>query len=907
MSLAPGTKLGPYEIQSPLGAGGMGEVYRARDTRLERTVAIKILPAQLSSDPVRKQRFEREAKTISSLNHPHICVLHDVGCQDGIDFLVMECVEGETLAKRLEKGPLPLDQALKLGAQIADALDKAHRVGIVHRDLKPGNIMLTATGAKLLDFGLAKPAVPLTSVATMTAAVTQDSPVTQQGTIVGTFQYMSPEQIEGKELDGRSDIFSLGAVLYEILTGQRAFPGKSQLSVASAILEKEPSPISSIKPLTPHALDHTIRRCLAKDPEERWQTARDLALELRAIANEGPQAAAPATEAPARRLRERLAWGVAVALALVAAVLTMFLMQRAPKPEQTVRLTADLGADVKLDSDLSISAALSPNGGRLAFVAIGSDGKRHLYVRSLDQLQATMLSGSEGAESPFFSPDSEWLGFFAGAKLKKIAVQGGAAVSLCDAANGRGGTWSEAGTIAFAPATRTALLKVPAAGGTPQPMTTLDRQVDEATQRWPQFLPGGKELLFTSDTHGGNYEDADVVVYSISTGQRKRLVQGGYYGRYVPTGHILYMHEGTMFAVPFDRKRLEVTGSPTPVLEGIMANPGDATMQVSFAENGTLMYVPGHSGFQLASIYWMDREGKLTPIRETPGDYNTPALSPDGKQLALAINDGKKSNIWVYDLARDTLARLSFSGNNVSPIWTPDGRRVTYVHFEKPGAGEGDLYWTHSDGTGSPLRLTETHNRKFPVSWHPSGKLLAFIQTAPDGNYSTLTIVVEGDDKQGWRPGEIKPLVSDTYTARESTFSPDRRWLAYDSNETGDYEVYVRPFPGPGGKRQISFGGGRDPKWSRTSQELFYRTEDSRIMVAPYHVSGESFSPGKPQLWSPGQFTERLGTVNFDMHPDGKRAVVLKVPPSNETSAPSKFTFVFNFFEELRRKSPSGN
>lgn len=904
MSLAPGTKLGPYEIQSPLGAGGMGEVYRARDTRLERTVAIKILPKEFSADATRKQRFEREAKTISGLNHPNTCVLHDVGSQDGVDYLVMECVEGETLAKRLEKGPLPLEQVLKYGAQIADALDMAHRSGVVHRDLKPGNIVLAATGAKLLDFGLAKPVSPLASGMTLTAD-TPIAAITEEGTIVGTFQYMSPEQLEGREADARSDIFALGAVLYEMITGRRAFEGKSPLSVASAIIEKDPEPITFLKPVTPRTLERAVRRALAKDPEERWQTARDLALELKAIANEGPSATVPATEAATTRSRERWAWGVAVALALVAAALTIVVMQRAPKLEQSVRLTADIGAEVTLYSDLGISAALSPNGARLAFVAIGSDGIRHLYVRSLDQLQATMLSGTEGAENPFFSPDSEWLGFFADAKLKKISVRGGAAVNLCNAADGRGGAWSENGTIVFAPGLRTALLKVSAAGGTPQPMMTLDQQANESTQRWPQFLPGGKELLFTSNTHGGNYEDANIVVFSIGSGRRRRLVEGGYYGRYVATGHVVYMHEGTMFAVPFDRKRLEVTGLPTPILEGITANPGDATMQLSFAENGTLMYVPGHSGFRLASIYWMDREGKFTPIRETPGDYYMPALSPDGKRLVLTINDGKKSDVWVLDLARDTLTRLTFDGNNIGPIWTPDGQRITYDHLDKPGTG--DIYWTRADGTGTPFRLTSINTRPYPASWHPNGKVLTLEEGVYKRQGGTFMLSVEGNDKEGWKAGDIKPLLTGSAVEWESSFSPDGRWIAYDSNEGGDYEVYVRPFPGPGGKWQVSNGGGRYPKWSRAGKELFYRTANSKIMVVPYSVTGESFSPGKAQLWSSGQFTERLGSVNFDMHPDGKRAVVLKVQPSEETAVPSKFTFVFNFFEELRRKSPSGN
>jgi Tol biopolymer transport system component len=908
--LAPGAKLGPYEIISPLGAGGMGEVYRGRDTRLERTVAIKILPTHLSANTEAKDRFDREARSISALSHPNICHLYDVGVQDGTSYLVMEYLEGETLSDRLRRGPLPLEQFLKIGIEICEGLEKAHRSGVIHRDLKPGNIMLTKTGAKLMDFGLAK-AVPASAVASssLTASFKSSAgspPLTAQGTVVGTFQYMSPEQLEGSEAETRSDIFSLGTVLYEMITGRRAFEGKSALSVASAILEKEPAPITTIKPMTPPALDHTIRRCLAKDPEERWQTARDLGLELKWIAEAGSAGAAVPVVARSRS-GGRLAWGAAGVLVLAAIGFALSFLLRTPTPQQTIRITGEIGADAKLYNDSGPSVLLSPDGARLAFVASGPDQKRHIYVRSLDWLQATPLSGTDNAQMPFFSPDGQWLGFFADGKMKKIAVQGGAAITLCDALSGRGGSWSEDGSIVFTPDLRSALSKVSSAGGTPQPLTDLDQKAGEVTERWPQFLPGGEAVMFTSATHGGNYEDADIVLYSMSSGRRKVVQHGGYFGRYLPTGHVVYMHDGTLFVAPFDLKRVEVTGSPIPLLDGITASPGDASAQFSFAENGTLVFVPGRSGFQLASVYWLDRQGKFTPLREVPANYYTPAFSPDGKRLALAINDGKTSDIWVYDLSRDTLTRLTFAGNNLSPIWTPDGQRITYVHAEKVGAG--DLYWTRADGTGSPLRLTETNNRKFPSSWHPGGKLLSFDQ-ATSGNtgsiYSTFTIGIEGNEKQGWHPGEIKPFLTSSFTEWESSFSPDGRWLAYDSNETGDYEVYVRPFPGPGGKWQISTGGGRYPKWSRTSKELFFRTLDSKIMATPYTVTGESFSPGKPQLWSSGQFTERLGSVNFDLHPDGKRFAVLKVPATSETSPANRVTFIFNFFDELRRKAQPG-
>jgi Tol biopolymer transport system component len=911
MALISGTKLGPYEIVAPLGAGGMGEVYRAKDTRLERTVAIKVLPKEMSADAVSKQRFEREAKTISSLNHPNICTLHDIGSQDGVDYLVMECVEGETLAKRLDKGALPLEPVLKYGMQVADALDKAHRAGIVHRDLKPGNIMLTPTGAKLLDFGLAKPAAPPASVATLTAAVTQTSPMTEQGAIVGTFQYMSPEQVEAKELDGRSDIFSLGAVLYEMVTGHRAFPGKSRLSVASAVLEKDPEPISTLQPLTPPALDRAIRRCLAKNPEDRWQTARDLLLELKWIAEVGSQAGVPVPQVSHRKMRERLAWAAATLSALIAIAFAIGFVLRTPKLPQPMRLSAEIGADASPVTGFGAAAILSPDSTYLAFVAVSSDQQRRIYVRSLDQLQATVLSGTVNARNHFFSPDGQWLGFFADGKLKKISIQGGAAVTLCDAPDDRGGSWGEDGTIVFAPFVGAPLSKVSSAGGTPQTLTSLDLQVGELTHRWPQVLPGGKAVLFTSSTLTGNYEDADIVLYSMASGQRKTVYRGGFYARYLLTGHLIYMHEGTLFGVPFDLKRMEVTGQPAPILENVVTNTATGGAQFSFSESGNFVYVAGGNVIQNVSVYWMDRQGKFAPLRETPGAYASPALSPDGKRLALQIRDGKRTDIWVYEWERDTLTRLTFgSESNASPVWTPDGQRITYTSLEKRGVSS--LYWKRADGAGDALRLTETKNSKDPGSWRPDGKILAFTQLNPDSSYDILTLPIEGNEKSGWKAGEPKPFLNSPFNEQHAAFSPDGRWLAYSSNESGIPEVYVRPFPGPGGKWLISAGGGLFPKWSRNGRELFYRTMDSKIMMAAYTTTGDSFHADKPQLWSPGQFTGRGPVSNFDMHPDGKRSVVLKDSAvlkdsvAGEAKAVNKVSFILNFFDELRRKVPTG-
>jgi Tol biopolymer transport system component len=911
MPLSNGTRLGPYEVIAPLGAGGMGEVYRARDTRLDRTVAVKILPAHLSSDSTLRQRFEQEAKAISSLNHPHICALYDVGHQDGTDFLVMEYLEGDTLAKLLEKGPLPLAQVLKYSIAIADALDKAHRQGIIHRDLKPGNIIITKSGAKLLDFGLAKE-VSLATGATLTAAATRTTPVTQQGTIVGTFQYMSPEQLEAKELDPRSDIFSFGAVLYEVLTGKRAFPGKSQLSVASAVLEKDPEPISALQPLTPPALDRAIRVCLAKDPEDRWQMARDLLLELKWIAEGGAQSGIAPPMMSERKLREWLPWAAVALLALAGTALAIGFVSRAPKPSPPISLSVEIGADAPLYTEWGASVILSPDGKRMAFIATDSDRQRRIYLRSLDQLQATVLHGTEGARDHFFSPDGEGLGFFADGKLKKISVQGSAPVTLCDAATGHGGSWGEDGNIVFVPTIRSGVFRVSSAGGAAEPLTTLNQEAGEVTQRWPQVLPDGKSVIFTSHTHGGNYEDADIVAYSMSSGQSKVLLHKGYYPRYLPSGHLLYIHEGTIFASSFDAKRLEVTGKPVPIVEGVVSAPGNGGAQFSFSDAGNLAYVPGRRTSQNFGIYWMAVDGKFTSLREAKGDYYDLKFSPDGNRIALELNDGKRIDIWVYEWARDTLTRLTFGGeSNLDPVWTPDGQRIAYTTMES--GDQFDLYWKRADGAGEAARLTQTRNAKYAGSWSPDGKVLVFEQRNPDTFWGIMTLSVEGDEKSGWKVGEPKPFSNGPFNERAPALSPDGRWLAYRSDESGIPEVYVQPFHGPARRWQISAGGGCNPRWSQKAKELFYRTptftggQDVKVMSAAYTISGDSFQAEKPRAWSPGQFSIRgLEYTGYDVHPDGKRVAVLRAPDAGPNAAVTKVTFILNFSDELRRKVPPG-
>ena len=619
MALSAGTRLGPYEILAPLGAGGMGEVYRANDTRLDRTVAIKVLPAETAADPQLKARFEREARAISALAHPNICTLYDVGEEDGQTFLVMEHLVGQTLADRLKKGPLPLEQALEVGTQIADALSAAHKQGIVHRDLKPGNVMLTKTGARLLDFGLARLTAhgEQPAVGSLTSAPTEAEPLTGAGTVMGTLPYMAPEQVEGKEADARTDLWALGLILYEMLTGGRAFEASTPTSLVGAILERDPTPISERQPLTPPSLERLVRRCLAKDPDDRWDTAHDVADELRWIGETG--FAPTPREGPhgGAKLRSQRLVIALLGASILSLVLVLWAPWRTPPTPSPLRLDTRLGPDLALDPGALTrgpAAILSPDGTHLAFVA-GEPGEasRRIYVRPLDQLEARLLPGTEGAHGPFFSPDGQWIGFFAGGRLQKIAVTGGAAVTLADASDDRGGSWGEDGTIVLTPrgAPGAGLQRVSSSGGEIQTLTTPDPDADEATHRWPQVLGDGR-VLYTAHSSVGGYENASLVMEVFPDGPRKVVHRGGYHGRYLPSGHLVFIHQGTLFAAPFDLEKMELTGAPVPVIEGVWAHSTTAGAQFSFSDTGTLVYVAGE-GLGDSPIHWLGRSFDESP------------------------------------------------------------------------------------------------------------------------------------------------------------------------------------------------------------------------------------------------------------------------------------------------------
>ena len=892
MPIITGKRLGPYEILSAIGAGGMGEVYRAKDTRLDRIVAIKILPDHLADRAELRDRFEREAKTISSLNHPHICTLYDVGHQDGTDFLVMEYLEGETLAQRLMKGPLPLEQVLQYAIEIADALDKAHRKGITHRDLKPGNVMLTKSGAKLLDFGLAK----LTQDASPAAAApisqlpTVKDAITAQGTILGTLQYMSPEQLEGTEADARTDIFAFGVVVYEMVTGKKAFEGKSQASLIAKILETDPPSISSLQPMTPPALDRVVKKCLAKEPEDRWQSAKDLTDELKWIAAESGPRTAPGT-VPAGTAPARTGWrwvtvsAVACVVAAAIAAFAAWLLKPAA-PKLVTRFAISLPPGQRLDIGKAI--AISPDGKRLVYAAGPSNLRTQLYIREMDGLEARPISGTEGAHFPFFSSDGQWIGFGeGGGKLMKVSLSGGAPVTLADVSAGAffSASWGSQGMIAFVPNGTSPIQQIPDTGGNPQPLARLEK--GENSHRQPDLLPDGKEVLFAVLASGA---PTKVVAQSLTTGERRELIQSGSQPRYASSGHLVYTQGANLMAAPFDPQRLAITGAAVPVIGGVLVAGTAGSAQYDFSSTGSLVYVPNSAQAAQFKLVWVDRKGTEQPVPAPPHNYVLPRISPDGKRVAAGIEEAD-SQIWLYDLGRDTLTRLTFEGPaSVDPLWTPDGRRIVFK-----GSGNR-LFWQPADGSGAAEALTssELSTNNVPGSWTPDGQVLAFMEINPSTGYDLYTLAL--------KDGKPQPFVRTPSVETAPRFSPDGHFIAYASDESGRIEIYVRPYPGPGGKWQVSTDGGSEPVWNPKGRELFFRAANK--MMAVDVVTEGTFSAGKLRVLFEGAYVPTPRSFpDYDVSPDGQRFLMLK---ATEQTTPTQINVVLNWFEELNQKVPTG-
>ena len=876
LALHAGTRLGPYEIVAPIGAGGMGEVYRARDTRLERTVAIKILAADVTDSPERKQRFEREARAISSLQHPHICVLYDVGNHDGLDYLVMEYLEGESLADRLHKGPLPTNQLLKMGIEIADALDKAHRQGLVHRDLKPGNVMLTKGGAKLLDFGLAKACGfaaaaggSSEAIPTLTSAA---HPVTARGAIVGTFQYMSPEQIQGKEADARSDLFALGALLYEAATGTQAFQGKTQISVMSAILERQPEPVTSLNAASPPALDYVIRTCLEKEPDDRFQTAHDVSLQLKWISGSSATALSLPGLARRRRWWPLAGWAVAAAVLVVIAA---WLLLRPTPASPVVRLALPLPGRQSLPIDVAGAVAVSPDGAKFAYIAAES-GKTQLYLRPIDRFEPLIIPDSEGAVLPFFSVGSDWVYFFAHGHLRKAATNGSAVpVNVADLPTFYGGAALPDGSVLVA-TSDPPLGIVPPQGGMVKPVALPANRVDPGA---PIVLPGGEWTLFTDD----KVNRISVIAMNLTTRELRMLVPNAAQPGYVP-GYLLYDSAGTIYAAPFDSKAVRITGTATAVAQDVASRNFYAHYSAS---PQTLVFAPGAGTSAARNLFWVDRAGKGSRLDVPPEDYVDPNISADGKHFVVCIRNLNEQSLAVYDAGRALLMRMSANSmRNVAPIWSADGKML-YFDATGQGARHG-VYRMPADGSAAPVLVRELTANAHLTS--VAGNSASVTVSTTETGLDLWTLALDG--------GEMKPFRTTKANERQGSYSPDGKFLAYASDESGDSEVYVESVSGSGARWQVSTSGGDQPRWSRNSNEIFYRNGTRMMSVA---VQTSPFAAGKAvQLFDVDY--DRGGAVpGYDVSPDGQRFLMTV----SEHPNPTEIRVVVGWPGLLRQKAPA--
>ena len=857
MPFTPGSRHGAYQIGELLGKGGMGEVFLARDTKLNRDVAVKALPESFARDPGLMARFEREARTLASLNHPNIAHLYGLENWDGAMAIVMELVPGSTLRDRIKQGPVPLEEALAIARQISAALEAAHDQGVIHRDLKPANVKITPEGVvKLLDFGLAKTAAEERPALDPDNSPTATMEATQAGVILGTAGYMAPEQVRGTHVDKRADIWAFGVVLYELLTGRKAFTGATATDLLAASLRADPD-WTALPAGTPHEIRRLLERCLERDRQKRLRDIGDAWL----LPEETPIQERPAS---------RPAWlWLALGFLLAAGGAAVFSIGRQPADPSPAlrRFNVDLGGEIDLRSGRGPAVVLSADGARMAMVAGPRQGSRLLYTRRLDQAEPRLLAGTDDARVPFFSPDGRWIGFFAEGKLKKISVDGGPAVTLCDlpeADTHVSAVWAEGDRIVASLGGR--LVQLSAAGGNPRPLTTLAS--GESLHGWPQILPGGKTALFS--VYGGAYASSgSLEVVTLATGERKPLRQKGTFGRYISTGgnsgHLTWVSQGTLFAAPMDLDRLELTGASRPVLDGVDDTEYSAWgAQIDFAADGTAMYLPRHPPSQTA-LLWLDEQGKTKPILAKPGNYSYPALSADGKQLAYLQQVGGNRDIWVHDLDRDLDRRITFSPENEYVfVWTPDSRWIVFSLGNQIRA-------VRSDGGSEPITLHENKSSIFVHAISADGKDLAFCEPSSSNDLWTASLEGFPDHPRIARP---QPFQATRFNEIYAGFSLDGKWLAYASDESGLMEVYARPFPGGPGKFQVSIGGGVAPVWSPNGRELFFRSREDQITVVDYKANGNSLTLSKPRVWSERRIHSGANLKNYSVAPDGKRLAV---------------------------------
>jgi len=896
MPLPPGTTVGSYRILASIGAGGMGEVYRARDSKLGRDVALKVLPEAFARDGERMARFQREAKVLASLNHPNIATIHGLEDSGTTHALVMELVEGPTLADRIKAGPIPIDEALRIVKQICEALEYAHERGIVHRDLKPANVKVTSDDAvKILDFGLAKALEGDAASLDMSTSPTISRMATMQGVLLGTAAYMSPEQAKAKPVDRRGDIWAFGCVLYEMLTGKQAFTGETVTDTLAAVIKEEPD-WSRLPVGTPVRVRVLLQRCFQKDPKQRLRDIGDGRISLDEVLSCAPETAQSLAPA-ARPAKHWVIGGIASALTLaaLAGVAVWYLKPSPAKP--VTRFTITLPPGQRLVTQPAL--ALSPDGTKLAYVAEES-GTQRIYVRPMDSGEAKPIAGTEGAYNPFFSPDGQWLGFFADAGLKKVSANGGAPIVLAPASTTPyGAAWNSHGTIVFAPIMEGSLREVPDSGGTAQPLS--QSASNQVGQIWPAFLPDGETVLLTGPGAGGGVSagvgEQQIAAESLRGGERRILGVSGASPQYSPSGHLLFVQSGTLMAAPFDAHRVSVTGPAVPVAQGISSPDLVAGAQYTISQTGTLAFIPGTGGVGgnggiTSKLVWVTRNGAETPVAAPPHNYSDPRVSPDGGTIAIRIAEGGSADIWLFSLARETLSRFTFQAA-ILPVWTADGKHVAFA--SPSGAGES-IFWQRADGSGGLEQLASKTTFGLPFSFSPDGKLLALIEppsTTPGG--TSIWILRMNDHKAD--------LFLQTASVSDvPKFSPDGRWLAYASDESGRREIYVQPYPGPGGKWQISTDGGNEPVWSPNGRELFYRNQDK--MMAVDISTQPAFAAGKPHELFAGDYVRSYaGGPFYDVSRDGNRFLMLK--PVGE-GAPTQINVVLNWTEELKRLVPTG-
>jgi serine/threonine-protein kinase len=877
--MSPQQSIAHFRVVSKLGEGGMGEVWRALDTKLNRDVAIKVLPGAFALDEERIARLTREARVLASLNHPNIAAIYGVEeCA-----LVMELVPGPTLADRIAQGPIPQEEALKIAGQICEALEYAHEHGVVHRDLKPANIKITPEGRlKILDFGLAKAISQEGVAANPISSPTLTMQATIAGMIMGTAAYMAPEQARGQNVDQRADIWAFGVVMVEMLTGKNLFTGPTISDTLAAVLKTEPDLTEVPAPLRP-----IVARCLRKDVRERWQSASDVRFVLEA-------GVAPGEIVVAKQPRRRK-WAVEwlAGLMALAAVVMSVLYWRAARPEDhpLTRLTVDLGPDASFTRNLM--AAISPDGRRLVFPARGPDGVQRLATRLLDQAQATLLPGTENGQNPFFKPDGQWIGFSTNSRLQKISVQGGAPVKVANiSAIALGASWGDDNKIYLAPATLLPLSIAYEEGSKPQPLTKLG--ASEITHRWPQALPGGNAVLFTATAAGGQFDEGSIEAVSLKSGQVKILVRGGYYGRYLPTGHLVYVRQGVLYGVGFDVGSLEVRGAPVPLVADMAGDQTTGNGRFDFSATGTFVYSAG-KGVVPSQAVWLGASGNPQPVlvKQT---ILLPRLSPDGKKLAFM---GAGTDIYIHDLERDATEQLTFTHGANSPVWAPDAKHIVYQ-----ASGHGwRLNWVRTDGAGEPQLLLDSPDN-LVTSWaiSPDGRHLAYFRRDADTGFDIWTLPLDLTDPDHPKPGNPELFLRTPNDELVPRFSPDGRWMAYRSSDSGTNQVYVRPFPaGSAGQWQISTDGALYGLWSNNGRELFFETADNRIMVVDYHVEGNAFVHSKPRLWSDARLFYS-GNLNLDLAPDGKRFLALWEPEPEK--GPAQVTMLLNFFDEVKRRIP---